>query len=120
MNRRRPDTLGQLTLPFRIPAKEWFGPREAGEVLGLSERTVETLYQSGQVSGHAHNAASGKRNTLRIPRVWLVAYAVRTSDYDDASLLEAYLLTLPRLPPASLLRIAAEATKAAANQPLRR
>lgn len=107
-------------MPFRIPAKEWFGPREAGEVLGLSERTIEELYDRGAISGHRHNAGEGKRMTKRIPRAWLVAYALRTADYDDESLAEALLATLPHLPAATLLRLAEQARRLAAEKPLQR
>jgi hypothetical protein len=106
--RHNPD---QLHLPFRIPAKDWFGPREAGVVLGLSERTIEELYDKGTLSGHRHNAGDGKRMTKRIPRAWLVAYAIRTADYDDAAMLDAFLDSLPHLPPASLLRVAETARR---------
>ncbi|MDR1283824.1 MAG: hypothetical protein LBK99_23855 [Opitutaceae bacterium] len=106
--RHNPD---QLSLPFRIPAKEWFGPREAGVVLGLSERMIEKLYDQGALSGHSHNAGEGKRMTMRIPRAWLVAYAIRTAEYDDASLLDAYLDALRHLPPHALLRVAEAARR---------
>ncbi len=114
----RASSPGQLHLPFRIPPKDWFGPREAGAVLGLSERTVEELYDRGAISGHRHNAAGGKRMTKRIPRVWIVAYALRTADYDDQSLGDALLATLPQLPAATLLRLADQARRLAAEKPL--
>lgn len=102
-----------LHLPFAIPAKEWFGPAEAGRVLGLSERTVENLYEKGHLSGHRHNAAAGKRDTKRIPRTWIIAYMVRTADYDDAALLEAFAACAPRLSPAVCLHLADAFRKAA-------
>lgn len=105
----------QLHLPFRIPAKEWFGPREAGAVLGLSERMIENLYAQGSLSGHSHNAAGGARMTTRIPRAWLAAYAIRTADYDDGALLEAFLDALRHLPRESLERVAAEARRLSAH-----
>lgn len=115
---KRASSLGQLHLPFRIPAKEWFGPREAGAVLGLSERTIEELYERGDLSGHRHNAGAGKRMTKRIPRAWVVAYAIQTADYDDESLAEALLATLPHLPATTLLRLAERARHLAADKPI--
>lgn len=102
-----------LHLPFAIPAKEWFAPREAAGLLGLSERTILDLYDQGQLSGHHHNAGAGRRDTKRIHRAWLVAYAVRTADYEDASLIEALAACAPRLSPAACLRLADTFRKAA-------
>jgi hypothetical protein len=102
-----------LQLPFRIPNKEWFTQREAGAVLGLSESMVEKLYDSGALTGHSHNAATGRRSAKRILRVALVAYAIRTSDYTDESLVDALLGCFPHLPSTSLLRISIEARKRA-------
>lgn len=95
-----------LHLPFAIPAKEWFLPREAGEVLGLSERTILELYDQGQLSGHHHNAGTGKRDSKRIHRTWLITYATRTADYDDAGLIDAFCACAPRLSPTACLQIA--------------
>jgi hypothetical protein len=103
-----------LHLPFTIPAKEWFTPAEAARLLGLSERFIEKLYDEGtQLAGHSHNGGDGLRMTKRIPRVWLVAYAVKTATYDDASLADALITCLPRLSPATLLKLADAARKAA-------
>lgn len=104
-----------LHLPFTVPAKEWFTPAEAARVLGLSERFIEKLYDEGtQLAGHSHNGGDGLRMTKRIPRVWLVAYAVKTATYDDASLADALLTCLPRFAPATLLRLADAARRQAA------
>lgn len=95
-----------LHLPFSIPAKEWFLPREAGAVLGLSERTILELYDQGQISGHHHNAGTGQRDTKRIHRTWLISYAIRTADYENADLLEAFIACAPRFSPTDCLHIA--------------
>lgn len=114
-------TPGQLHLPFAIPAKEWFSPGEAGRLLGLSSRMIEKLYDEGtQLAGHSHNAGTGQRMTKRIPRAWLVAYAVKTATYDDQSLTEALLTSIAHLPPPTLLKLADAARRAASDQPLRR
>lgn len=102
----KPSADESLHLPFAIPAKEWFLPREAAQVLGLSERTILELYDQGQLSGHHHNAGAGRRDTKRIHRTWLVAYAVKTADYEAPDLLEAFAACAPRLSPADCLRLA--------------
>jgi len=80
---RRAAEKATLELPFKIPAREWFSLRGAGEVLGLSESTVEKLYDRGQLTGHSHNAGRGERVHKRVLRVSLLAYALRTADYKD-------------------------------------
>lgn len=109
-----------LALPFAIPAKEWFSPIESARVLGLSERFIEKLYDEGrQLSGHSHNAGSGQRMTKRIPRIWLVTYAIRTARYSDESLGDALITCLPHLSAAALLRIADASRRLAADKPFR-
>jgi len=103
-----------LHLPFAIPAKEWFSPREAALVLGLSERFIEKIYDEGrQLSGHSHNGATGARMTKRIPRIWILSYLLRTAEYDDASLIDALCISAPRLSPTACLQVADRFRKAA-------
>ncbi len=83
-----------LTLPFRVPPKEWFTLRQAGGVLGISESMAEKLYDMGELSGHSHNAATGVRFHKRVLRSSLVAYAIKTADYTDDSLTDAYVAAL--------------------------
>lgn len=98
-----------LSLPFRIPPKEWFTLRESGSVLGLSESMAEKLYDLGDLTGHSHNAGRGERHHKRVLRISLVAYAIRTADYSDDSLAEALVAALPHLPRATLLQLAERA-----------
>lgn len=103
-----------LALPFRIPPKEWFTLREAGAVLGLSESMAEKLYDLGHLTGHSHNAGRGERHHKRVLRTSLIAYAIRTADYDDESLADALVACLAHLPKPTLLRLAEDARKRAA------
>lgn len=103
-----------LHLPFAIPAKEWFSPREAAAVIGVSERFIEKLYDEGrQLAGHSHNGGTGARMTKRIPRTWILSYLLRTATYDDASLIDALCAAAPRLTPTACLQIAERFRKAA-------
>lgn len=104
---RRAGERDTLALPFRIPLKEFFGLKEAGAVMGLSESMVEKLYDQGHITGHSHNAGAGHRKHKRVLRVALVAYAIRTADYTDDSLTQALEACLPHLPTVVLLAIAA-------------
>lgn len=108
-----------LELPFRIPAQEWFTLRQAGQALGLSETTIEKLYDRGELTGHSHNAGAGERLHKRVLRSTLIAYALRTADYDDASLDQALVSSLTALSPERLLRIADQLRRLAANGSLR-
>lgn len=107
-----------LALPFRVPPQDWFSLRQAGGVLGLAESTVEKLYDGGHLTGHSHNAGDGLRKHKRIMRGVLIAYAIRTADYTDESLADAYLAALAHLPAPTLLRIAETARRLAAEKPL--
>jgi len=109
-----------LALPFRVPPQEWFTLRQAGAVLGLAESTVEKLYDAGQLTGHSHNAGDGLRKHKRVLRGALIAYAMRTADYDDESLADCYVAALAHLPAPTLLRIAETARRLSAEQPLKR
>lgn len=80
-----------LELPFRVPPQDWFTLQQAGKVLDLGESAVEKLYDQGQLTGHSHNAASGQRFTKRVLRVSVVAYLIRTADYDAHSLADSLL-----------------------------
>ncbi len=104
-----------LELPFRIPAQEWFTLRQAGAVLGLAESTVEKLYDRGLLTGHSHNAGKGERDHKRVLRASLLAYALRTADYDDASLDQAFLAALRPLSNARLLGLAEQLRQMAAG-----
>lgn len=108
-----------LALPFRVPPQEWFSIREAAAAAGMKETFIEELFDAGtQLSGHTHNGGEGKRRTKRIPRVWLVAYLIRTADYTDDSLADALLTCLPHLPAPTLLRLAEHARRLATEKPL--
>lgn len=117
-NVRKKAAEATLTLPFRIPPQEWFTLREAGAVLGISESTVEKLYDKGVLTGHSHNAGSGQRDHKRVLRAALIAYAIRTADYDDESLSDLYCAPLPHFPAATLLEIARRANRQAIEKPL--
>lgn len=110
-NTRRAAAEKTLTLPFRVPPQDWFTCRQAGAVMGLAESTVEKLYDNGEFAGHGHNAGDGLRSHKRITRTSLIAYMIRTADYDDDSFGDCIVACLAHLPPATLLRIAEEARR---------
>ncbi len=89
-----------LELPFQIPAKEWFSVREAAAVCGMGETFMESLFDAardqkkGEVFGHEHNAGNGARMTKRIPRVFIVAYLIKTATYDNEALVDCLLSSL--------------------------
>lgn len=114
-NVRRAAAQDTLELPFRVPPQDWFTLRQAGAVLGLAESTVEKLYDRGELTGHSHNAGRGEREHKRILRSSLLAYALRTADYDDASLDEAFVNALRPLSAARLLALADRLRRQAAQ-----
>ena len=113
---RKAAARATLTLPFRVPPQDWFTLRQAGAVLGLSESMAEKLYDGGQLTGHSHNAGRGLRDHKRVLRTSLIAYAIKTADYDDDSLTDALTACLPNLSPETLLRVA-EAARRLAHSP---
>lgn len=94
---RRAAEHATLELPFRVPAKEWFTIREVAALTGLSDTTVEAIFDKakeekrGELFGHEHNGGAGARMTKRIPRVFVVAYLVRTATYDTDALVDCLL-----------------------------
>lgn len=89
-----------LELPFRVPAKEWFSLGEAAAICGMSETFMEKLFDAaeehgkGEMFGHKHNAGAGARMTKRIPRLFVVAYLVRTATYDNDTLVDCLTAAL--------------------------
>lgn len=88
---RRHAAAATLHLPFKVPAKDWFSLKETATLIGMRESFAEKLYDQGKISGHAHNAGTGKRDTKRIPRMWVVSYLIRTAEYSDPDLADAFI-----------------------------
>lgn len=117
---RRSAAEATLALPFRIPLREWFTLRQAGEALGLSESTVEKLYDAGKLTGHSHNAGRGEREHKRILRLAVVAYAMRTADYDDGhieGLVDDFVGCMRHLPAPLVLRASEQLRRIATERP---
>jgi hypothetical protein len=119
-NVRRAAAEQTLTLPFRVPLQTWFTLQQAAAVIGIAESTVERLYEKGELTGHGHNAGEGERKHKRVHRDVLIAYMVRTADYNDETFCELFCAALPKFPPATLLKIAQLATRLATEAPLSR
>lgn len=99
-------TRATSELPFTVPDKEWFTLAEAAKIAGMGETHVEAKFDEGRdLSGHRHNGAAGQRWTKRIPRVWLLAWLLRTSDYELATLVEALDRGIRRLSTPLLLQL---------------
>jgi len=106
---RKAGARATLALPFRIPPQDFFTLRQAGAVLGLSETSVETLYDNGKLTGHTHAiSGEGQRKHKRVLRASLVAYAQSTADYTDDSFCDALVAMLPHLPAPSRARVMVE------------
>jgi hypothetical protein len=83
----------QPNLDYLFP-KPVYSLGELPDILYLSFETVWRLYESGQISGHSHHtkkAAADARGTAlesdfryrrMVTRESLIAYMVRTADYD--------------------------------------
>jgi hypothetical protein len=97
---RRAAAQATLELPFRIPAKEWFSLGEAAALCGMGESFMEKLFDAaaekgeGEIFGHRHNAGAGARMTKRIPRLFLVAYLLKTATYDNDALVDCLIGSL--------------------------
>jgi len=97
---RRAAEKATLELPFKIPAKEWFSLGEAAALCGMGETFMEKLFDSaaehgrGEIFGHRHNAGAGARMTKRIPRIFVVAYMLKTATYDNDALVDCVTAAL--------------------------
>lgn len=113
---RRAAERSTLELPVRIPAKDWFSLAEAAALCGMGESYMEKLFDAaeaegrGQIFGHKHNAGTGARHTKRIPRLFLVAYLLRTATYDNDGLVDCLLGSLRHLSRAQMQRVHAGLT----------
>lgn len=100
-----------LELPFRIPAKEWFSLSEAAALCGMGETFMEKLFDAaaeekkGEIFGHRHNAGAGARMTKRIPRLFVVAYLVKTATYDNDALVDCLIAAVRHCSPEQKRRI---------------
>ncbi|HEX2860704.1 MAG TPA: hypothetical protein VHN79_03650 [Lacunisphaera sp.] len=97
---RKAAAKATLDLPFHIPAKEWFTLGEAAALCGMGESFMEKLFDAaaengrGEIFGHRHNAGLGARMTKRVPRLFLVAYMVKTATYDNDALVDCVIASL--------------------------
>src|SRR5690625_1743382 len=85
----RPKHSPQLNFDYLLGQKKQFRIREAAAIIGMSPRFTEALFDEGkQLSGHEHNAGAGRRKSKTIPREWLIAYLIKTAQYDHAMRLQ--------------------------------
>jgi hypothetical protein len=112
-----------LTLPFAIPAKDHLTIAEAATACGMGSTFIEEKFDKaeaegrGDLAGHKHNAGQGKRHSKRIPRIFVVAYMIKTATYTDESLLDCLIGCIRHLPRESLLRLADAARRFAGEKP---
>ena len=104
-----------LALPFKVPPQNFLTLRQAAGVAGLSESSIEALYDAGKLTGNTHPSITGdggktkeRRATKRVLSVALAAYLVKTGDYTDESLADILVGCLPYLPAATRARISIE------------
>ncbi len=108
---RKAAASATLELPFRIPAKEWFSLGEAATLCGMRETFMEKLFDTatekgeGAIFGHRHNAGAGARMTKRIPRVFVIAYMLRTATYDNDAVVDCLIAGLRQCSPDQQRRV---------------
>lgn len=88
---------GQEHFAARLPKRPWFRPGEVAMAIGMSERFVHKLLESGALPAHKHNAATGANVRWRISREAVVSYLLSSADYAPEDQLSALLFVIRRL-----------------------
>lgn len=123
-------------MPTHQPELDYLFPRSKPNIrlkdlpakMGLSLDTVWKLYLDGQISGNSHHtdghaarvrgttAESRYRYTRTVTRESVIAYMIRTSDYDQPMVLQWAKEIADRLTPQQLIDLASHCHRLAQNQ----
>lgn len=72
--------------------REWFSPKEAGNIIGRSDQFVRNSFYSGKIFGHLSNGLARrgeeKKTYLRVHRDAIAMYLLETANYTPESFLE--------------------------------
>lgn len=89
--------------------REWFSPREAGEIIGRSDQFVRNSFYSGKIYGHLSNGLAKrgeeKKTYLRVNRDAIVLFLLESANYTPESFLQSLEELIMRRSEYQLLRL---------------
>jgi AraC-like DNA-binding protein len=85
---------------FLLPRKEFLRADEVARALGCDERTVQRLFDDGQLFGHDLNTATGQRMHRRYRRTSVILLLAKRANYAPADIVHRLLEVIAQLPTA--------------------
>ena len=72
--------------------RQWFSPKEAGDIIGRSDQFVRDSFYSGKILGHISNGRARKgeekKSYMRFHRDALVMYLLESANYTPSDFVE--------------------------------
>lgn len=90
--------IAQESFDFIVPRKEWHTPEEVAGYIGMGQSFVYELIEAGKLDAHGHNAGEDLKLRRRIHRVAIIAYLLKTANYEPADYVARLCELIDRLP----------------------
>lgn len=104
-----------LNFDWIVPQKPMLRIREIAAATGMGETFIEDEFKASE-KFHAYNGGAGKRDSIRVPRLFVIELLVKSARYDAETKLDAALSILREFSGVELLRIAEAARDLAAKK----
>ena len=89
--------------------REWFSPKEAGELIGRSDQFVRNSFYSGKIFGHLSNGLAKrgeeKKTYLRVNKDAIILYLLESANYSPESFMQSLESLILRRSDYQLLRL---------------
>ena len=89
--------------------REWFSPKEAGELIGRSDQFVRNSFYSGKIFGHLSNGLAKrgeeKKTYLRVNKDAIILYLLESANYTPESFMQSLESLILRRSDYQLLRL---------------
>jgi len=89
--------------------REWFSPKEAGELIGRSDQFVRNSFYSGKIYGHLSNGLAKrgeeKKTYLRVNRDAIILFLLESANYTPESFMQSLESLILRRSDYQLMRL---------------
>lgn len=89
--------------------REWFSPKEAGELIDRSDQFVRNSFYSGKIFGHLSNGLAKrgeeKKTYLRVNKDAIILYLLESANYSPESFMQSLESLILRRSDYQLLRL---------------
>jgi len=89
--------------------RDWFSPKEAGNIIGRSDQFVRDSFNSGKIMGHTSNGmakkGAEKKTYLRVHRDAIVLYLLESANYTTESFMRSIESIISRCSAYQLARL---------------